>query len=165
MKLYLIQRSGSGETFLKVGVTRKSDPNDRHYYGVTKVADADLPLQEKVKRMLIDRQQYMDEGPYPKIRAILHLEFEQESQALFLERSVIEYFVPIRYMPKQAFTGASECFIHSSENTDAIRAYLEAEHRKMTGFPFCAYYGLAAMKIRESDPIKRHLAIVAAMDK
>jgi hypothetical protein len=35
----------------------------------------------------------------------------------------------------------------------------------MTEFPYSVYYGMAAKQVRETDPIKRHLTIVAAMKK
>lgn len=163
MKVYLIQRSGGDETFLKVGVTRKKDANDRHFYGVTKVLDSDLPLVDKIKRVLIDKQTYMEEGPYPQVRPILALDYSEECQALFVERTAIEQFSTISYRPRSPLDGASECFVYSKSNEERLRAFLIEQHDTMTAFPFLLFYKLASMQVSECDPIRRHLAIIAAM--
>lgn len=165
MKLYLIQRSGSGEEFLKIGVTRKNDPMERHYYGATKVVDSSLPLADIVKRVLIDKQKYLEEGPYPKVTPVLTLNFEEDSQALFVEHSVKEKFKEIAYRPKMPFNGASECFALSEDNQNRIRAFIEAEHQTLTGMMFMLRYKFASIGIREKDPIVRHRAIVKSMEE
>ena len=113
MKTYLIKRSGNGECFLKVGVTQFRDSKDRHNFEKTKLVDAELPISDKIRRML-NGEKYLPDDAYPDVEELAVAEFQHESQAIFLEHALITEFKPIQYIPKLQFSGRNECFVYSA---------------------------------------------------
>lgn len=166
MKAYFIKRSDNEETFLKVGVTRFKDVNERHSFQNTKLTDAEISFGDKFLRML-NGEKYLADGPYPKVEALFTVEFKHEGQALLLEKRVLEKFKHIQYWPKlTTFSGRSECFEFSEENQKQLLHFIQAETASLVEESSNVLgYMLAGWEVSEQDPIKRYLAIVERMKK
>ena len=160
MNLYLIKRSGNGETFLKVGITSYENTSKRHNFEKTKVADADLPLPEKL-RLTLNGEEYLHDDSYPEIERLLELSFSHEGQAKFLEKMVLDAFKSIQYIPSLKYSGKTECFIFTKQNKNDIVTYIkkQAKSIKLDRYDELRYQMLLA-KIRDSDPINRHLKVM-----
>jgi hypothetical protein len=164
MKAYLIKRSGNGETFFKVGITTLNDTRTRHNFGKTKLADSDLTLNEKLLRML-NGEKYVNDDAYPEVHEFARSEFDFDCQALFVEHTLIDQFKHIKYVPKQPFTGSTECFIYTPENQAALKEAFDRETFLIIGnWSKRLLYHLKASDIRERDPIKRHLLIMKCIE-
>jgi hypothetical protein len=160
MKAYLIKRSGDGETFLKVGVTKLNDTSVRHNFEKTKLVDSDLPWEEKLLRAL-DGEKYVDDDAYPEVHELARAEFDFDCQALFVEHKLLSDFKHIQYVPKRRFSGSTECFIYTPDNQETLKESFERETENIIGdLNRRLYYSLCAADIRETDPIKRHLRIM-----
>ncbi len=165
MNAYFIKRSGNGEEFLKIGVTKKKNPEDRHNYEKTKLADSNLDISEKIQRMFRG-ETHVDDDSYPSIEKIWTKSFYSDTQALVLEDQVLTEFKKIQYYPKLKFSGKTECFIFSEANKATILSYIENIYKKIIEDSVNELtYAIHGMDIREQDPIKRHRLIIDKIKK
>jgi hypothetical protein len=160
MKAYLVKRSGNGECFLKVGVTRLRDTSNRHHYEKTKLVDSDLPFEEQIHRMLKGEKHVPDDS-YPEVQELAVAEFDHDSQALFLEHYLITQFKHIQYFPKQSFTGRTECFVYTRANRIALKEAFDRYTNQINGTPSNrVLYSLFALDIQDQDELQKHRRIM-----
>jgi hypothetical protein len=160
MQLYLVRLKSEelNEEFLKVGVTRHEDPTTRFSYGKESVAESSLPLKEKVE-MLFAGKKYIPDLPYD-VEVIHSVRYNLDGDALLAERELLGALAAYKHWPSVEFSGRTECF-KGDDAIDLITRYMnEDSGEKNKEAPNELTYKLHETRVRESDPIKRHLLVL-----
>lgn len=125
MKLYLVEmKSADGsEIFWKVGFTRHERVLDRFYrHGKVPLSQSSLEkLQQIAYRML----GYTHEPDFPYLVDVLHeVRLNRDVDPEIIEGELLGALTRARHLPKQYFSGQSECFIIDEEGRKLIAEYM-----------------------------------------
>lgn len=126
MKLYLVRmKSRKGdEWFYKIGVTHHSDVRLRFTtFGTETVHDSDLPKFEKLKRSILGEKYIF---PYD-LEVIHEVNFALELNAKRVEAEVLEVVRGQIVLPRQKFTGQTECFFADAAQIGLIIRHMSEE--------------------------------------
>lgn len=159
MDLYLVRMSHpkSGENFVKIGVS--ADASKRFAFGATSVADANIPLKEKVERLL-RREKFISDHPY-EVETLKVVQFAYEGEAYKREQELLNVMKPWQHWPAEKFSGSSECFTPDRDQLNNIVTWMIAAAAEAKAeAPHPLRYKLAASKVRAGDPIQRHRMIL-----
>lgn len=156
MQLYLVRMSSSvtKESFYKIGVSDNAAA--RFSFGSQKVADSDLGLREKLDRILAG-QRYVADHPYD-VEPIHTVGFTYEGEARLHERELLALLKPSQIWPRLDFSGRSECFRDDDTLRDIVIEYMDkAAADANASEPSAMHYAVAAMGLKEQDPVLLHL--------
>jgi len=165
-QLYLVRlfsRDGA-ESFYKIGVTGY-DSRTRLNYGSTKVIDSKLSLREKFDLILQKNQTYVPDNPYAHEE--LHaVRYTLRGDALLAERELLARVSPYKYMPKNSFSGQTECFICEAQTLDVLIQAMDEDGRIRNGnAPNLLTYQLQASQVRENDEVRKHVLVLNRCEK
>lgn len=159
MQLYLkhLSCTKTGENFYKIGVTKHENTNKRFSYGAVKVADSDLPIDKKIKKLL-NSEKYISDFPYD-ISHIHQVEYTYLGDALIAERDILASVK--KYTPRRYFSGCTECFLGDDSVIERIVEYMNTNSKEINfAAPDELTYVVKSMFIKEKDPISKHLAVM-----
>ena len=167
MKLYLFKmwNEKTRESFFKIGVTNNSVTEGRFAFGKTKVIDSDIPLNKKVERILKNKESYISDHPY-QYQLIHQVTFKFDGEAYLAENELLKKINKYSYIPKNKFSGSTECFVDNQKLIDKIVSVMDKLSLKAKeSEPNELLYELASTHVRESEPISKHLAILEQLRK
>lgn len=158
--VYLVKLSSEKtlESFYKVGMT-EGDLSARFSFGAVRTQDSDLSMTDKLQA-LFDGKKYVSDFPY-SFEKIHLVTFEYLGDALICESNMLGLVKHAQYFPKLMFSGSTECF-QGAHLVPGIVEAMDREHAlKIAAAPNKLMYALHDNnRLRESDPIKRHLLIL-----
>jgi hypothetical protein len=160
MNLYLVKMSdtSSNEVFYKIGITQHTDSKKRFGYGSKKVVDSGLPLGEILTKV-ISGQKYISDHPY-QVEVLHQVSYTYEWDAYLGEQEILRTLKPIQYWPSKNFPVKSECFATDKVNDLIIQCMNDDCNERNAAAPSELLYKVSGMKVKERDPIKRHLLIL-----
>jgi len=163
MQLYLYRMfdTPTGEAFLKIGVSQNAAT--RFAFGTMPVRGSDLPLAEKVKRMMAG-QTHISDHPYET--TLLHVvEFELEGFAWEAEDTLLATLraTDASYKPRKHFPGDSECFVCEESVTILIVKWMTEQAQAAPKGADLLRYKLAEIGIRDDKPLAKHRKVIAKL--
>jgi hypothetical protein len=160
MELYFVKLKSKtdDEVFYKVGVTKHGDIKTRFSYGKTKVRDSGLPLTQILK-LMSSGQEYVPDHPY-ETEVVHTVSYKLEGDALIAEKELLGILVKHMYRPRKKFSGHTECF-QGEDRVNLVIDYMDSSSaKKNQDAPSELRYRLNSVRIRNDDPIKKHLLVL-----
>lgn len=165
LNLYLVLMSSddNSESFYKIGVTSKTSVEERFGYGAVEVAKSGLSLREMLD--YDGKSKYISDHPY-KYESICFVRYRLGMDAFQAEQKLLEFYANLKYKPQKSFSGDSECFNTNGFPLDKVINFMkEDSQKKDVGELKALLYRLYQKKVREQDPLDKHLAILKKIDK